>query len=64
MAGTGTILIAAADPRLRSAIARRFTRAGFGTSEYSAGEEAIVSIKEGDAPSLVILDLELTDMSG
>lgn len=64
MAGTGTILIAAADARLRSAIARRFTRAGFATSECSAGEDAIASVKDRNAPTLVILDLELTDMSG
>lgn len=61
---TGTILIAAADTRLRGAIDRRFRRAGFETSECSSGAEALASVKDGRAPSLVILDLELADMSG
>jgi DNA-binding NarL/FixJ family response regulator len=64
MAGTGTILIAAADARLRGAIGRRFSRAGFEIAECSGGEAALSVVEDGRVTSLVILDLELDDMSG
>jgi two-component system nitrate/nitrite response regulator NarL len=64
MAENGTILIAAADVDLRDAIGRRFARAGFETSECSRGEEALSSVRNRHPPALVILDLELADMSG
>jgi DNA-binding NarL/FixJ family response regulator len=64
MADTEEVLIAAADGDLRSVIARLFERAGFETSEVGSGEEALSSAKRARPPSLVILDLELEDMSG
>jgi DNA-binding NarL/FixJ family response regulator len=64
MAGTEEVLIAAADARLRGVISRLFERAGFETSEVGSGEGALSSAKRGRPPSLVILDLELEDMSG
>jgi len=59
----GGVLIASADARARSEIARLLNRTGYETSEFSSGERALAAIERDDV-SLVLLDLELDDVSG
>jgi two-component system nitrate/nitrite response regulator NarL len=57
------VLIAAADEQLRNELSRLFVGAGFETTESGRGDEAVRIARQGHA-SLVVLDLELEDMSG
>jgi len=59
----GPVLVASADAQARAVIVRVFTRDGYETSDVASGEETLASVKE-DPPSIVLLDLELDDMSG
>lgn len=63
MAERGTILIVTAETRSRSTLSRLFERAGYVSREVATGEEALNSITEAK-PSLVVLDLDLEDLSG
>lgn len=59
----GDVLIATLDDDVRDMATRLFTRAGFGTVEVTTGEEALSSALR-QRPSLVLLDLQLADMTG
>jgi DNA-binding NarL/FixJ family response regulator len=59
----GDVLIATLDDDVRDMATRLFTRAGFGTVEVKTGEEALSSALRR-RPSLVLLDLQLADMTG
>jgi two-component system nitrate/nitrite response regulator NarL len=63
MTQAGVVLVVTQDAALRSAIARRFKRMGFTTSEVATGEEALAFAQQ-ERPSLVVLDLDLAEMSG
>ena len=63
MAGRGAILIVSDDEVTVGVIARACHRAGYPTSLTSTGRDALVSSRRA-RPSLVLLDLELPDMSG
>ena len=62
-AGNNDILIVIPDIDAREEASRLFERAGYRTSQVAMGEEALERSSER-APLLVLLDLELTDMSG
>lgn len=59
----GVILIASSDASVGSLIAARFERAGYLTLRLSTGEETLSWAKQG-VPLLVVIDLELSDMTG
>jgi DNA-binding NarL/FixJ family response regulator len=59
----GVVLVVSSDADVRHTVARRFERAGYHPSELTSGEGALATAT-GSAPLLVVLDLELTDMSG
>jgi DNA-binding NarL/FixJ family response regulator len=59
----GDVLIATLDDDVRDMAIRLFTRAGFGTVDVTTGEEALSSALRR-RPSLVLLDLQLADMTG
>jgi DNA-binding NarL/FixJ family response regulator len=61
--GEGDVLIVALDDAVREMATRLFRRAGYTTSAVTTGEEALAAAR-ADRPSLVILELELGDMSG
>jgi DNA-binding NarL/FixJ family response regulator len=57
------VLIVSSDPGSLQLAGGRFKKAGFATAELETGEDALASASEAD-PILVILDLDLSDMSG
>jgi DNA-binding response OmpR family regulator len=57
------ILVVTADAHLGDVLAKLLTRAGFDNSEIATGEAALTSAKRR-RPSLVLLDLDLPDVSG
>jgi DNA-binding NarL/FixJ family response regulator len=57
------VLIVTLDDGVRDMATRLFKRAGFATAEVTTGEEAL-SAAVRQRPSLVLLDLELADMTG
>jgi DNA-binding NarL/FixJ family response regulator len=59
----GVVLIVTPDGDVRDAVTRLFTRAGHATTHVESGELAIEAASR-DRPPLVVLDLELEDMSG
>jgi DNA-binding NarL/FixJ family response regulator len=61
--GEGAVLIVTSDDDVREAARRLFTRAGFATETVTTGEEAL-SLALEHRPALVLIDLELSDMSG
>jgi DNA-binding NarL/FixJ family response regulator len=61
--GEGEVLIVTVDNDVRTSARRLFTRAGFATSDATTGEAALSSALRR-RPSLVVLDLELPDMTG
>jgi DNA-binding NarL/FixJ family response regulator len=61
--GEGAVLIVTSDDDVREAATRLFTRAGFATETVTTGEEAL-SLALEHRPALVLIDLELSDMSG
>jgi DNA-binding response OmpR family regulator len=63
MTQAGVILVVTADAHLGDALEKMLTRAGFDSSQIATGEAALASAKRR-RPSLVLLDLELADMSG
>ena len=63
MVEEGEVLIVSIDDDLREPFARLFGRAGFSTSTVTSGEDAL-STALRERPSLVVLDLELPDMTG
>jgi two-component system nitrate/nitrite response regulator NarL len=63
MGNRDTILIVSSDPSARQLAGGRFKQAGFSTAELETGQDAL-AIAFRDEPALVILDLDLHDMSG
>jgi DNA-binding NarL/FixJ family response regulator len=61
--GEGAVLIVTSDDDVREAATRLFTRAGFATDTVTTGEEAL-SLALEHRPALVVIDLELSDMTG
>jgi len=59
----GAILVVSADEQARELIAQMCLRAGFAISVVSTGREALASSR-GSNPSLILLDIELPDMTG
>jgi DNA-binding NarL/FixJ family response regulator len=59
----GDVLIATLDDVVRDMATRLFTRAGFATVDVTTGEAALSSALRR-RPSLVLLDLQLADMTG
>jgi two-component system nitrate/nitrite response regulator NarL len=57
------VLIVSSDPLARQLAGGRFKQAGYATSELETGQDAL-AIASRDEPALVILDLDLHDMSG
>jgi two-component system, NarL family, nitrate/nitrite response regulator NarL len=57
------VFIVSSDPSSRQLAGGRFKKAGFATAELETGEDALASAGDAD-PVLVILDLDLSDMSG
>jgi DNA-binding NarL/FixJ family response regulator len=57
------VLIVSSDPSSRQLAGARFKKAGFATAELTTGGDALASATEAD-PILVILDLDLSAMSG
>jgi DNA-binding NarL/FixJ family response regulator len=57
------VLIVSSDDDARRVLARRFKRAGYSTIEIETGEAAL-SDAAGADPLLVVLDLDLIDMTG
>jgi two-component system nitrate/nitrite response regulator NarL len=58
-----TILIVSPDEDARRVVGRRFKRAGYSTAEIETGEDALTTATGAD-PLLVVLDLDLIDMTG
>ena len=63
MVEEGEVLIVSLDDDVREPLTRLFGRAGFSTSTVTSGEDAL-STALRERPSLVVLDLELADMTG
>jgi DNA-binding NarL/FixJ family response regulator len=63
MAESGRILIVTSDDDLGRLMQKLFSRTGFDRSEVSSGDRAVASARR-QRPSLVLLDLDLADMSG
>jgi len=63
VAGGGDVLIVTLDDDVRSTAERLFTRAGLGTTDVATGEDAL-SVAGASRPSLVLIDLEIEDMTG
>jgi DNA-binding NarL/FixJ family response regulator len=61
--GEGDVFIVTPDDDARESLARLFTRAGHATTYVASGEEALAGAFR-TRPSLVVLDLELRDMTG
>ena len=59
----GWILIVDDDPAFRQLVSELLERAGYTTLEAGSGEEAL-DLARGDAPRLVLLDVNLPGMSG
>jgi DNA-binding NarL/FixJ family response regulator len=61
--GEGDVFIVTLDDDVRNTLIRLFRRAGHLTTHVASGEDALVAAL-GTRPSLVVLDLELPDMTG
>jgi DNA-binding NarL/FixJ family response regulator len=61
--GEGYVFIVTPDDAVRDSLTRLFTRAGHATTHVATGEDALAAVLH-TRPSLVVLDLELRDMSG
>jgi DNA-binding NarL/FixJ family response regulator len=61
--GEGEVLVVSVDDDVRSVAKHLFGRGGFTTTDVMSGEEALSKVL-ADRPSLVLLDLELADMTG
>jgi DNA-binding response OmpR family regulator len=57
------VLVVSSDPSARQLAGGRFKQAGFSIAELETGQDAL-AIASRDEPALVILDLDLDDMSG
>jgi DNA-binding NarL/FixJ family response regulator len=57
------VVIVSSDPSARQLAGARFQEAGFSTAEHETGHEALATAADDD-PILVILDLDLSDMTG
>jgi DNA-binding NarL/FixJ family response regulator len=57
------IVIVSSDPSARQLAGARFKEAGFATAEHETGHDALATVA-GEEPILVILDLDLSDMTG
>src|SRR4029453_6997328 len=63
MTQAGVILVVTADAHLGDALEKLLTRAGLDSDGIATGEAALASAKRR-RPSLVLLDLDLPDVSG
>jgi DNA-binding NarL/FixJ family response regulator len=61
--GADAILIVDDDPEIRSVVAKLLARIGLATTEAAGGDEALTAVRR-NRPSLVLLDVQLPDMSG
>jgi DNA-binding NarL/FixJ family response regulator len=61
--GEGDVFIVTLDDDVRDTLTRLFSRAGHPTAHVTSGEDALVAALR-TRPSLVVLDLELRDMTG
>jgi DNA-binding NarL/FixJ family response regulator len=61
--GEGDVLLVTLDDDVRNTLIRLFRRAGYVTTHFASGEDALVAALRA-RPSLVVLDLELRDMTG
>ena len=59
----GEVLVVSIDDDVRRSVSRAFRRVGRATGTVNTGEEAI-ALAVGERPALVVLDLELPDMTG
>jgi two-component system, LuxR family, response regulator FixJ len=64
MKSSGTVLVADPDGAARSEIARALTRAGYRTIEVGSAAEALTVVRHEEEVDLVLLELELPDMTG
>jgi DNA-binding NarL/FixJ family response regulator len=59
----GEVLVVSADGDIERSVRRAFDRLGYATSSVASGEEALASTTRA-RPALVVLDLELEDITG
>jgi DNA-binding NarL/FixJ family response regulator len=59
----GNLLVASADTQTRDLAKKLFARAGFTTQQLASGEAALAAIDQSK-PGLILIDLQLEDMSG
>ena len=60
----GSILIVEDDADLRAVLSRYLRHQGFSVTEASSAEEATSAIRDGDRPSLIVLDINLPGDNG
>jgi DNA-binding NarL/FixJ family response regulator len=61
--GAGQVLVVSADDDIGRLVGRTFERLGYATSSVASGEEALATTSRA-RPALVVLDLELEDITG